>query len=191
MYWLEKLFCSKKGKENRVEKQRGLFDCYSTIIEILDRCAPFAIGRIGRRSGFFMAHLGWLILPPRLSQKRRGRNGIAVKSSFLPKRRDAYRSLGVTADREIHPRDHPFFSPIFHSSVKRTIVTHHPIPATRTITFAIPRFLGTETKRSCREIRSEILLSCWYLLIARDRFALLISPMKFLLPLCISNLTFI
>lgn len=123
-----------------------------------------------------MAHLGWLILPPRLSQKRRGRNGIAVKSSFLPKRRGAYRSLGVTADREIHPRDHPFFSPIFHSSVKRTIVTHHPIPATRTITFAIPRFLGTETKRSCREIRSEILLSCWYLLIARDRFALLISP---------------
>lgn len=58
---------------------------------------------------------------------------------------------------------------------ERSLLTD-PIPATRTITFAIPRFLGTETKRSCREIRSEILSSCWYLLIARDRFALLISP---------------
>ena len=49
---------------------------------------------------------------------------------------------------------------------ERSLLTD-PIPATRTITFAIPRFLGTETKRSCREIRSEILSSCWYLLIAR------------------------
>lgn len=159
MYWLEKLFCSKKGKENRVEKQRGLFDCYSTIIEILDRCAPFAIGRIGRRSGFFMAHLGWLILPPRLSQKRRGRNGIAVKSSFLPKRRGAYRSLGVTADREIHPRDHPFFLTHF-PFVRETNDRYSPIrsPLLEQSPSRSPAFL--EPRQSVRVARLDLRSFC-------------------------------
>lgn len=108
-----------------------------------------------------------LILPPRLSQKRRGgdgRNGIAVKSSFLPKRR-AYRSLGVTTNRDPSARSLSLsLSPLLLLSIFHVRETNHRLftirsPGTR-ITFAIPRFLGTETKRSCREIRSEILLSC-------------------------------
>lgn len=72
-------------------------------------------------------------------------------------------------------------------------LTHFPRPwnersllTDTRITFAIPCFLGTETKRSCREIRSEILLSCWYLLIARNRFALLISSNE--ISTCVSSI---
>lgn len=122
-----------------------------------------------------------LILPPRLSQKRRGgdgRNGIAVKSSFLPKRR-AYRSLGVTTNRDPSARSLslslPFFSYPFSTSVKRTIGYSPSDPPVLESPLRSPAFL--EPRQSVRVARLDLRSFCraWYLLIARNRFALLIS----------------
>lgn len=123
-----------------------------TIKDILDRWGEIELvdSRLDGKL-WFLYGAPRLILPPRLSQKRRGRNGIAVKSSFPPKRR-AYRSLGVTTDRDPSTRS-PFFLPIFHvreTNDRRSPILESPLRS--------PAFL--EPRQSVRVARLDLRSFC-------------------------------
>lgn len=172
----------KRGKRI-VSKRRGLFVYYSKTMDDKRHSRSMRRDRIGRLA------IGWEAL---VSLWRTSVNSTtAIESETArPKWYCSEIIVSSKAPRIPIPWCHDGSRSIHEISF---FLTHFPRPwnersslTDTRITFAIPCFLGTETKRSCREIRSEILLSCWYLLIARNRFALLISSNE--ISTCVSSI---
>lgn len=174
-----------RGKREKriVSKRRGLFVYYSKTMDDKRHSRSMRRDRIGRLA------IGWEAL---VSLWRTSVNSTtAIESETArPKWYCSEIIVSSKAPRIPIPWCHDGSRSIHEISF---FLTHFPRPwnersslTDTRITFAIPCFLGTETKRSCREIRSEILLSCWYLLIARNRFALLISSNE--ISTCVSSI---
>lgn len=180
-YSLEKF--SRTWGKRIVSKRRGLFVYYSKTMDDKRHSRSMRRDRIGRLA------IGWEAL---VSLWRTSVNSTtAIESETArPKWHCSEIIVSSKAPRIPIPWCHDGSRSIHEISF---FLTHFPRPwnersslTDTRITFAIPCFLGTETKRSCREIRSEILLSCWYLLIARNRFALLISSNE--ISTCVSSI---